>query len=58
LAPETVNRGLDHLGRDLASGAWDQRYGQLRRRRELDVGLRLVSADIRRLADAVDRRQT
>jgi len=58
LAPGTANRALEHLERDLASGAWDQRYGQLRRRRELDVGLRLVSADIRRLADAVDRRQT
>jgi len=58
LVPGTVNRALEHLERDLASGAWDQRYGQLRRRRELDVGLRLVSADIRRLGDTVYRRQT
>jgi SAM-dependent methyltransferase len=57
LAPETVNRALDHLRRDLANGAWDQRYGRLRRRRELDVGLRLVCADVGQLVDAGDRRQ-
>jgi SAM-dependent methyltransferase len=44
--PETVDRALDRLGRDLASGAWDRRYGQLRRRGELGVGLRLVAAEI------------
>jgi SAM-dependent methyltransferase len=46
LAPETVDRALDQLRLDLASGAWDRRHGRLRRRRELDIGLRLVCADI------------
>jgi SAM-dependent methyltransferase len=46
LAPETVDRALDRLERDLASGEWDRRHGDLRRRQELDVGLRLVVADL------------
>ena len=52
--PTTVARALDHLERDLASGEWDRRYGRLRRRRELDVGLRLVVADVSQVADAVE----
>jgi hypothetical protein len=51
LAPETVSRALDRLERDLNDGEWDHRYGQLRTMQALDVGLRLVSAD-------VDRRPT
>jgi SAM-dependent methyltransferase len=46
LASETVSRALDSLERDLISGGWDHRYGALRRLRELDVGLRLISADM------------
>ena len=46
LAPETENRALGHLRSDLLSGAWDRRYGPLRREPELDVGLRLVAAEI------------
>jgi SAM-dependent methyltransferase len=46
LAPETVDRALGRLRSDLASGAWERRYGRLRHEPELDVGLRLVSAEV------------
>ncbi len=39
-----LEQGLDALRRDLASGAWDSRYGQLRQRSVLDLGYRLVVA--------------
>lgn len=35
---------VDHLRRALASGAWDARYGDLRRREEYDGSLRLLVA--------------
>jgi SAM-dependent methyltransferase len=38
---------LDRLRRDLESGEWDRRYGQLRTQAILDVGLRLVTAELR-----------
>jgi SAM-dependent methyltransferase len=47
LPPATVTRALDRLRRDLAGGRWDRRYGHLRQQAELDVGLRLVSAEMR-----------
>ncbi len=34
--------GRERLAADLESGAWEKRYGYLRDRQELDVGLRLV----------------
>ncbi len=37
-----VSSGMDRLGADLASGAWDDRYGHLRTLPELDVGYRLL----------------
>ena len=37
---------VDRLAADLASGAWDARYGRLRSLSELDVGLRLVVAEL------------
>ena len=37
---------VDRLAADLASGAWDERYGHLRSLSELDVGLRLVVAEL------------
>ncbi len=37
--------GVERLRRDLASGAWDARHGDLRDRSHLDVGLRLVVSD-------------
>jgi len=39
-----VEAGLDALRRDLASGAWRVRYGDLVTRDELDLGYRLVTA--------------
>ena len=37
-------RGTERLRADLASGAWDARYGHLRTQTELDVGYRLIVA--------------
>lgn len=39
-----VQRGLDRLRQDLASGAWDRRYGGLRTQPERHGALRLVTA--------------
>jgi SAM-dependent methyltransferase len=39
-----AERGIEALRADLASGAWDERYGHLREEPELDIGLRLVVA--------------
>ena len=47
LAPSVVDRGLDRLRRDLASGLWDRSYGQLRAQATLDVGVRLVKVELR-----------
>jgi SAM-dependent methyltransferase len=38
--------GRERLAADLKSGAWDERYGHLREMAELDVGLRLVVAEL------------
>jgi SAM-dependent methyltransferase len=46
LPPGVEERALEHLRRDLASGEWDRRYGHLRTTPELDVGLRLVRAEL------------
>ena len=42
--PKAVQRGLDRLEKDLASGAWDQRYGYLRLQPERHGAIRLVTA--------------
>jgi SAM-dependent methyltransferase len=47
LSPPVVDSGLNRLRQDLESGEWDRRHGQLRARTALDVGLRLVTAEIR-----------
>jgi hypothetical protein len=47
LAPSVVDSGLDRLRQDLESGEWDRRYGRLRTQAALDVGVRLVKADLR-----------
>ena len=39
-----VEEGVAALRRDLDSGAWTRRYGDLLRRSELDLGYRLVVA--------------
>lgn len=46
LPAAVVERGLDRLRRDIESGEWDRRYGSLRTRASLDVGLRLVTAEL------------
>lgn len=47
LPDAVVAPALARLQRDLASGEWDRRYGGLRARASLDVGLRLIVADLR-----------
>ena len=42
LPADVVDAGIMRLSDDLASGRWDERYGALRTRRELDVGYRLL----------------
>jgi SAM-dependent methyltransferase len=42
LPARVVDRALDRLRADLRDGEWDRRYGRLRRRDTLDVGLRLI----------------
>lgn len=39
---EAVQPGIERLERDLASGAWHQRYGELLDRDEMDFGYRLI----------------
>ena len=46
LPPDVTERALDRLRRDLESGEWDRRHGHLRRLPELDVGLRIVHAEL------------
>jgi hypothetical protein len=42
--PGAVQRGLDRLEDDLASGAWDQAYGHVRQQAEHNGALRLITA--------------
>jgi SAM-dependent methyltransferase len=42
MPPAVVERVVEAVGRDLASGEWDRRHGHLRDLAELDVGLRLI----------------
>jgi len=42
VAPAVAERFVTTLGRDLADGSWDRRYGQLRRTPEFDGSLRLI----------------
>ncbi len=48
ISEEARRAGRGRLAADLESGAWEQRYGHLRRMDELDVGLRLVVSELRR----------
>jgi SAM-dependent methyltransferase len=43
---EATERGLERLRTDLESGRWDEKYGHLRTRPELDIGLRLVCEEL------------
>lgn len=42
ISEEARSGGRERLAADLESGAWDERFGYLRERSELDVGLHLV----------------
>lgn len=44
LPAAAVEHGVSRLAADLRSGAWDDRYGELRGRSEFDVGYRLLVA--------------
>jgi SAM-dependent methyltransferase len=46
LPPAIVDSGLDRLHQDLENGEWDRRYGHLRTQAALDVGVRLVKAEL------------
>jgi hypothetical protein len=43
---EDVKSGLDALRSDLESGAWDRSYGHLRTLTELDLGHRVLVAEL------------
>jgi SAM-dependent methyltransferase len=47
LPPGVVTRAVGELRDDLARGEWDRGHGHLRRRSTLDVGLRLIRAELR-----------
>jgi SAM-dependent methyltransferase len=46
ISAEATERGLQQLQKDLESGVWDRRYGSLRAQDSLDVGLRLMVAEL------------
>jgi hypothetical protein len=46
LPEDQVAAGVARLRRDLASGAWDDRFGDLRRLSHVDTGLRIVVSDL------------
>jgi SAM-dependent methyltransferase len=46
MPPDAAERGLERLEADLESGRWDEKHGHLRTLPELDVGLRLVHAEL------------
>ena len=48
ISEESRQAGRGRLTADLESGAWEERYGNLRELDELDVGLRLVALDLQR----------
>jgi len=44
--PDEIARGLERLRDDLASGAWDRKYGHLRTLPELDLGHRVMVSEL------------
>lgn len=46
LDPQVIERGQERLRADLESGRWDERHGHLRVLPELDIGLRLIRAEL------------
>lgn len=47
MSQDEVDRGVEQLKVDLESGRWDERHGALRELPELDIGLRLLTAELR-----------
>jgi SAM-dependent methyltransferase len=46
MGDEEIESGVAALRADLESGTWDERHGELRELEELDVGLRLLVAEL------------
>lgn len=46
ISEESRRAGRERLAVDLESGAWEERYGHLRKMDKLDVGLRLVVSEL------------
>jgi ubiquinone/menaquinone biosynthesis C-methylase UbiE len=46
LSPEAIERGQERLRADLESGRWDEVHGHLRTLPELDIGTRLITAEL------------
>ncbi|MDP9336862.1 MAG: methyltransferase domain-containing protein [Actinomycetota bacterium] len=55
LPQETVDAVLARLADDLKTGRWDERHGELRTCPALDVGVRIVRADVGRSTGRVNR---
>lgn len=47
LSAAVIERAIERLDADLRSGAWDERHGALRSAIELDLGYRIVTAELR-----------
>lgn len=43
---EVIERVVNEVEQDLKNGQWDERYGYLRQLKELDVGLRVIVANL------------
>lgn len=43
IPPEALHRGLAQLEKDLRTGAWEDKYGTLLHKTELDCGLRIIA---------------
>ena len=46
LDPRIIEQGQERLRADLESGRWDERHGHLRALPELDIGVRLIRAEL------------
>jgi SAM-dependent methyltransferase len=46
IEPEAADRGLKRLERDLETGEWERKYGDLLSEEQIDIGYRLVVADL------------
>jgi SAM-dependent methyltransferase len=48
ISEESRRAGRERLAADLQTGTWEERYGHLREREEMDVGLRLLVRELSR----------